>query len=148
MYCNICKYFLPLFNSLFQVFLFCANWNCRFLENCPADLNLWEMQHCLLIRDDIKIHSLPHSMSQEATHVPLPGDDDQVHPCAVKAVYHWLQKHSQLSTDSILLFHNGNYLQPAEWFPWRHILVWWLQREEHLFYLWKHHNDYKVGYVR
>ncbi len=48
-----------------------------------ADLDLWEVQNRLLIRDDIKVHSFPHGVAQEAAHVPLPGDDDQVHACAV-----------------------------------------------------------------
>ena len=27
-------------------------------------------------------------MAQEAAHIPLPGDNDQVHPCVVKVVSH------------------------------------------------------------
>lgn len=48
-----------------------------------ADLDLRQMQHGLLVRDDVKVDCLPHSMTHEAAHVPLPGDDDQVHPCVV-----------------------------------------------------------------
>lgn len=44
------------------------------------------MKDCLLIRDDIKVHSLPHSMTKKVAHILLPGDDDQVHSCAVATV--------------------------------------------------------------
>lgn len=46
-----------------------------------SDLDLRQVQHGPLVGDDVKVHSLPHSVAHQAAHVPLPGDDDQVHAC-------------------------------------------------------------------
>ena len=47
-----------------------------------SNLDLCEVEHGLLIGDDVKINRLPHSMAQEAAHVPLLGNDNEVHPYA------------------------------------------------------------------
>lgn len=38
-----------------------------------------EVQYCLFIGDYVKVQSLPHSMAQQISHLPLLCDDNQVH---------------------------------------------------------------------
>lgn len=44
----------------------------------PPYLVVCQVQHSLLVRDNVKVHSLPHGMAQQVTHLLLLCDNDEV----------------------------------------------------------------------
>lgn len=77
-------------------------------------LVLSEVKHSLFVGNDIKIHCLPHSVTQEAAHVPLLGDNNQVHPCERGNPWvnraGWSAPH--LNSDALhLVGQDGSYVQ-------------------------------------